>query len=44
MVEVKKDYIAEEDLSVYTIELDDGSSIVLNEYEIKELKAKLGGI
>lgn len=41
MLTLEKDYIAEDDLTVYTIKLDDGQELSINEYEMKELLKQL---
>jgi hypothetical protein len=41
MLTLEKDYIAEDDLTVYTIKLDDGQQLSINEYEMKELLKQL---
>lgn len=38
MLTIEKDYIKEDDLTVYKIKLDDGQSLEITEYEFEELK------
>lgn len=37
MLTLEKDYIAEDELTIYTIKIDDGQELSINEYEMANL-------
>ena len=37
MLTLEKEHIKEEDLTIYTLKIDDGQELSINEYEMKDL-------